>query len=561
MSFFDEVRRRNVHRAALAYLAGMWLLIQIVETLFPVFGLTDAVVRGVVIVLAIGCVPAVILSWVFEWTPQGLMRDADLTAETPRTPTKYLDRAITITLVLAVAYFAGDKFVLDPARDAAEIEAAREEGRVDSVIDAYGDNSIAVLPFINLSSDSEQAYFPDGITEELLNLLARIQGSRVISRSTMFTFKGKENVVTEVAKKLNVMHVLEGSVRKAGNRVRITAQLIDGRTDTHLWSDTFDRTLDDIFAIQDEISARVVAELKLQLLDGPPTAEEIDPHAYELYLQARHIMEGEGRTRERIAEAEEKLQRVFEMEPDFVAGIWELARAIGVGTGAASADGPEEHKGRIRALVDRMVSLAPESSYTNAWQARIARYWEDDLQGWTRHLERAFADDPFNPPVLTRFVARFLLELGRTDEAFYLMRYIVSRDPACQRCLSALAYLSRQAGRHQEGAEYLESTLDWHEPRGEIYWNPGVAWTGENDQAFECLEKFADQQGSGAVGKVKTDLYAKLESDPRWQEFLEKHGQSDEDLSHIEFNPKLPAAVRAALAADINVNDSERGAD
>ena len=237
MSFFDEVRRRNVHRVALFYLAGAWLLIQVVETVFPAFGMTDAGIRTITIIVAIGFVPALILSWFFEWTAQGLVRDASVSEDTPRTPTKYFDRAITVMLVLAVAYFAVDKFVLDPARDAEMAEEIATSVRSEAHVESFGEKSIVVLPFVNMSSDPEQVFFSDGIAEEILNLLAKIKELRVISRSTAFSYRGEANL-SSVAEELNVAYLLEGSVRKAGNKVRVTAQLIEAKTDNHVWSET-----------------------------------------------------------------------------------------------------------------------------------------------------------------------------------------------------------------------------------------------------------------------------------------------------------------------------------
>lgn len=216
MSFLREFRRRNVPQVAIAYLAGAWLLIQVVETLLPIFGQSEDAARPVVILLAIGFIPALILAWVFEWTPEGLRREADVTAATPRASTRGFDRVIIVLLVLAVGYFAVDKFAFGP-------------GSVSTQ-----DRSIVVLPFVNMSSDREQEYFGDGMAEELLNLLSKIDELRVISRSTAWTFKGRDVGVTELRDKLDVSHVLEGSVRKSGDQVRVTAQLIDARTDTHL---------------------------------------------------------------------------------------------------------------------------------------------------------------------------------------------------------------------------------------------------------------------------------------------------------------------------------------
>jgi len=302
VSFFNELKRRNVLRVGAAYAVAAWLLIQVTETIFPLFGFDDTPARIVVIVLAIGVIPVLIFAWAFELTPEGLKKEEDVDRTQSITPHtgKKLDRMIMVVLALGLGYFAFDKFVLNPQREAeqlanleeqktTEVEQARQKGRTEALVESYGDKSIAVLPFVNMSSDVEQEYFSDGISEELLNLLAQIPELRVISRSSAFSFKGKDIKLAQVADELNVAHILEGSVRKAGNKVRITAQLIEARSDTHLWSETYDREQDDIFAIQDEIAATVVAQLKITLLGEAPHVQETDPEAYALFLQARHL--------------------------------------------------------------------------------------------------------------------------------------------------------------------------------------------------------------------------------------------------------------------------------
>ncbi|MCZ6517722.1 MAG: adenylyl cyclase, partial [Gammaproteobacteria bacterium] len=291
MSLYSELKRRNVLRVAIGYLAASWLLIQIVETLFPIFGLADELVRLFVIILVIGFPLILIFSWLYELTPEGLKleKDVDRTVSEAHHTGKRLDRAIIVVLTLALGYFAFDKFVLDPARDAAREETVARQARTDALVESYGENSIAVMPFVNMSDDASNEYFSDGISEELLNLLAKIPQLRVISRSSAFSFKGKDVDIPTLAEQLNVAHVLEGSVRKAGNKVRVTAQLIEARSDTHLWSGTYDRELDDIFAIQDEIAAKVVEQLKITLLGSAPETRKTDPEAYALFLQARYL--------------------------------------------------------------------------------------------------------------------------------------------------------------------------------------------------------------------------------------------------------------------------------
>ena len=611
---FDQLRQRNVHRVALAYLAGAWLLIQVVETLTPDV-LPAGSVRAAFIVVAIGFIPALILAWVFEWTPEGLKREARVPAGTPPPGSRWLDHAIVMTLVIAVGYFALDKFVLDPVRDEERIEAATtdavEEALAGRLLEKYANRSVIVLPFLNMSPDPDQEYFADGISEELLNLLARIEELRVISRSTAWTFKGKDVDVDEVRDRLHVSHILEGSVRKAGNQVRITAQLIDARTDTHLWSETWDRTLEDVFAIQDEISAEVVDQLKLELLAGPPTADEIDPVAYDLYLQGKHLTHSV-RIKESFDEAVELLSRAVELAPEFVPAIFELARAISNSTGGDSPAVAAANKTRVRALVDRMVKLAPDSSYANGWLGLFAEQ-EGDLQAAALYKERAVAGATDSNLYLQQAVAAaFFFQLGRMEEAAALAAYAIDRDPACNSCVNVLAGTFRRAGNHRKGAEQLEKLLEWRDGTPWLFWNLGVswlvagepakaleyfdkappgnremgrmmalhdlgrhdefdaeyaatradpeqhpegiariaAWTQQNNLAFEYLEYAVEKEGPQLAQWVRIDLYEPIKSDPRWQAFLERYGATDDDFAHIRFNPKLPAEVEEALARE-----------
>jgi TolB-like protein len=293
MSLYNELKRRNVLRVGAAYIVAGWLIIQVVETIFPAFGFGDAAIRTVVIVLAIAFIPSLILSWVFEITPEGMKREVDVVRDDSTTyiTGKRLDRIIMVLLAMALGYFAFDKFVLDPVRDDQIVETAHQEGRSEALVESYGDKSIAVLAFVNMSDDAGNEYFSDGISEEILNLLTKIPELRVISRSSAFSFKGKGTQIPEIAKILNVAHILEGSVRKAGNQVRITAQLIDARSDTHLWSETYDRELANIFAVQDEIAGEIASKLQAALVDPAQTAQPTESEeAYDKFLRGWHFI-------------------------------------------------------------------------------------------------------------------------------------------------------------------------------------------------------------------------------------------------------------------------------
>lgn len=607
----DELRRRNVHRVALGYLAGAWLLVQVVDTLTPTF-LPEAVFRVTVIVLAVGFVPALILAWKFEWTPEGLRQEPDVPAQTPRPASRVFDRLITTTLIAAVAYFAVDKFVIDPERDKAAIEAATEQALSGAFIDEFRDRSIVVLPFVNLSSDPEQAYFADGISEELLNLLARIDELRVISRSTSWTFKGKEIDVGEVQRRLDVSHILEGSVRKAGNLIRVTAQLIDARTDTHLWSETYDREFEDIFAIQDEISAAVVNQLKLEMLNGPPAPEEIDPRAYELYLKGRyisHTLDGGPR----VMEALDYLERATEIEPAYLPAVWELANVHkNLYNGPDVGQDRSYHEQQIYAIAERLVAIAPESSYTHYWLALAAD--DDELDKIALHLEQAIAaatDE--NRTDMLRLAAVYLNAVGRHAEAELVAAYVVSRDPACGNCVQTLANALRSQDRHRDAAEIIEAQLEWRALRRSDIWPLGVswlvagepekalayfdqmdipavralgrvlslwslgdqeafekefadfrasyadepegiarvyAWTGDADNAWTWLRKEAERRGGRLpVEYVTTDLYEPIGSDPRIREMIDEGRSEYAVLGKVPFNPEYPPSLQAKVDA------------
>jgi TolB-like protein len=246
MSFFQELKRRNVFRVAVAYIIVAWLLLQVGDTLGPALRLPEWFQSGVAYVLILGFPIAIIFAWAFELTPDGVKREkhVDRTESITHETGQKLNYTIIGLLIAALAYFALDKFVFEHDHEVIETHA--------------GEPSIAVLPFANMSDDASNEFFADGITEELLNLLAKIPELEVTSRTSAFQFKGKETDIPTVARLLGVDHVLEGSVRKSGMKVRITAQLIDADTDKHVWSETYDRELDDIFAIQDEIARKVV---------------------------------------------------------------------------------------------------------------------------------------------------------------------------------------------------------------------------------------------------------------------------------------------------------------
>lgn len=426
MSFLNELKRRNVLRVGAAYVVTAWLIIQVVETIFPIYGFSNAAIRVVVSALAVGAVPVLFLAWAFELTPEGLMRDEDVDrSRSIATDTgKKLDRVIIVVLALGIGYFAFDKFVLSASREAAIAEAAREEGRAAAVLGAYEDRSIAVLPFVDMSPEKNQEYMSDGIAEELLNLLAQIRELRVISRSSSFSFKGENVDIPTVGEKLNASYVLEGSVRLAGEQLRITAQLIDARTDTHIWSSNYDRKLADIFRIQDEIAAAVVEELKIALLDGAPMSTPIDEETYQLVLRARYLW-----YRRAEGDAEKVLeiyQQVVEKLPDYAPAWAGLAGAYWV---AAYWEKIDRDTGRrlAREAAERAVQLDPENANAHVRLGQAYRR-AGETEPMLAEYKRAYELDPNNALVLG-VLAQIQVTPTSLDEAIAMYERAEAVDP------------------------------------------------------------------------------------------------------------------------------------
>ncbi|MBS0569781.1 MAG: hypothetical protein JSS28_04190 [Proteobacteria bacterium] len=329
MNLFAELRRRNVLRMAGLYLVGAWLITQVASTVLPMFGAPDWLPRTIVILLAIGFLPALALAWLFELTPQGLRRDADVPAGESVAPQtgRRLDRAIIVVLVFALGYFAFDKFVLAPRHEQAGSAQAKQAAvTANPSTTKTSDASIAVLPFVNMSADAENGFFSDGVSEEILNSLARIDALRVVGRTSSFQFKGKSEDLRDIGEKLGVANVLEGSVRREGERARITAQLIRASDGIHLWSQTYDRTVKDTLAVQLDIAEQVAGALNVLLDDRQRTrmraagVENVDAFiayqkGWKLYIQAHgdpsiDLLDG-------LRHANAEFDQAIALEPNF----------------------------------------------------------------------------------------------------------------------------------------------------------------------------------------------------------------------------------------------------
>jgi len=317
MSLFEELKRRNVFRVGIAYGVASWLLLQLSDVLAPLLNLPETAQRYVLFALVIGFIPALIFAWAFELTPDGIRKEKDVDRSqsiAPQTGRK-LDRTIIVVLALAVVFLLYKQFGQRPG----EPEQVAAQPAVENISPASTVKSVAVLPFVNMSSDPEQEYFSDGLSEELLNRLAKNNQLHVAARTSAFQFKGQNLDISEIGRQLNVAHVLEGSVRKSGNRLRITAQLIQVDNGYHLWSETYEREIDDVFAIQDDISSAISKALEIELGAETGASGNTQPtqnlEAYNDYLQARFLLAQRGE--ENMLKADELFTRAVALDPEF----------------------------------------------------------------------------------------------------------------------------------------------------------------------------------------------------------------------------------------------------
>jgi TolB-like protein len=276
LSFIEELKRRNVFRVAIAYGVATWLLLQITDVLVPILNLSDSAARLVFLLLVIGFIPALIFAWAFEMTPDGIKKESEIDRDESIAPNtgKKLDRIIIAGLVLVIAGMVVERFFFaeqdDPTETATELNVASAPipaSGEEASSTGSGQQSVAVLPFTSMSSGEDDGYFADGLTEEILNSLAALPELLVTARTSSFHFKDQNLPIQEIATTLGVDHVVEGSVRRSGEQVRITAQLIRAGDGFHLWSNTYDRTLEDVFAVQEDIAARIAETLDVVLND------------------------------------------------------------------------------------------------------------------------------------------------------------------------------------------------------------------------------------------------------------------------------------------------------
>jgi TolB-like protein/Tfp pilus assembly protein PilF len=454
MSLISELKRRNVIRVALLYLVAGWVILQVAELLFDVLKLPDWTSRLVLGLLVLGFPVALIFSWVYELTPEGLKREheVDRNQSITHATARKLDMVVGALLIVAIGMLAFDRYVDRDRTAGATAESRAATAAAPAPLQARtGRASIAVLPFINMSDDKANDYFSDGLSEELLNVLAKVQGLRVIARTSSFAFKGKDATIADVAKTLGVDHVLEGSVRKSGDRVRITAQLIRTADSSHLWSETYDRTLEDVFAIQDEISGEVVDALKVRLLGHNASRAEVggttNARAYEAYLQGLYNL-NKGQQEAALRKALAAFDQAIAEDPTYARAHAGRARALS----QLASNGYEPFDSgfrRAREAAEHAIELEPKLA--EAWLplAYITSAVDLDIPKAQTQFDRALALKPGSAEVQVAYT-NFTLGIGRVDKAIEAGSKAVQLDPIAPRPHTALAAAYYGARRYEE---------------------------------------------------------------------------------------------------------------
>ena len=566
MSIVQELKRHNVFRVAVAYLSGAWLLVEITQTLFPIYGLSDGSVRLVVTLLSIGFPLVLVFSWVYELTPKGLRleKDIDRSAEPTRQTGKNLDRIIIVLLALALGYFAFDKFVLEPQRVVKIAETAARTG-AERALDlqkerVFPDKSIAVLPFTNMSPGIEDEYFSDGLTEELIGALAKVNGLHVTARTSAFAFKGTNRDIRDIGERLNVRTVLEGSVRREQNRVRVTAQLISVENGFHLWSESYDYELNSVLALQETISRAIIGALEIQLTpqdDKPASGNaSVNPEAYELYLKGRYYWArlNTGGFQQSI----EAFQKAIAIDPGYSPPHAGLANAYSF-SGYFGIMPPREAFPLSIMEAEAALALDPQSS-----EALVARgmawliyEWDwdrarDDLTlalelspnsslahwAYAEYLTvvgsslaldsalHALSLDPLSLPIMNLVAFTYLSE-GMFAEAIQLDQEMLAMDPGFAAAHWNLGIIHMLHGRFEEAIEELGLSVEYSSgmPPTLAIQAYAHAYSGDEVTALEILAELEARRESPDLGYVSPVLIACV---------YEGLGRTDEALNLLE---------------------------
>jgi TolB-like protein/Tfp pilus assembly protein PilF len=515
MSLFSELKRRNVFRVGLAYLVSAWIIAQVASLVLSSFKAPDWVIQALLLLLGLGFIVALVISWAYELTPDGLKRDADVTADASMA-NQTAKKLNYITIVAAVAVLG--LFIyqqMSPsttvANDATLITQGTDTNAViDSTKSQTIENSIAVLPFVDMSQAGDQEYFADGISEEILNVIVRIPTLKVAGRTSSFSFKGKNEDLRVIGESLGVNHILEGSVRRSNMTLRITAQLIRSEDGFHLWSETYDREIADIFDIQDEIAQKVADQLVISMGLELKTKEHnrtTDLVVYEDYLQAKQLFVKRGR--ENLDKALALVDHAITRDPNY-APAWTL-KAIILGVYGAYVDYEEALENFIKwdseskYAAEKALELDPNSAEAYLVLGNVYFNSFDFIQAF-QNYNRAIELAPDNPIILDALAQNFL-DVGYFEKSKTMAEKAVGIDPLVAMYRNSLGRANRHLGFDAEANKNFEKSIALDPSLGFGYNNLLYYYfTPETSTQFQAVEarRSAQKIGRNNSGLLQT---------------------------------------------------------
>jgi TolB-like protein/Tfp pilus assembly protein PilF len=486
-----ELRRRNVIRVAGLYLVGAWLLVQVASTVLPMYEAPSWLARSIVTALVIGFIPTLVFAWVFELTPDGLKRDAEvpLDQSIAVTTARRMDRLIMVVLAIALAYFGFDRFVLLPQRQAALLTEATRTGAEQATVKARKAEvlrSIAVLPFDNRSGKADQEYYSDGLTDELTTTLSHLSALKVIARTSAARYKASDKSAAQIGRELGVAALVTGSVLRASGKIRYTAELVAVGTQATLWSESYERDEGDIFALQAEVARAIAASISARLSPDESArlanAKSIDPRAFDEYLRGRALWNQ--RTETSVREALTHFQNATRIAPDFALGFVGVADSYII-LGVHGFEPPRKMMPAAIAAAKHAIELDPAAGEPHSSLGDIHYHYDWDWLASEREHKRALELSPASATAYQWGAEPLLLTSG-ADEAIAFLHRAQELDPLSMIIRAQLGATLAAAGRPEEAISALRDAiaLDPNFLRTRVSLSRLLLATGHKDEAL-----------------------------------------------------------------------------
>ncbi len=538
-NFFSELKRRNVYKVAVAYAVVSWLLIQAASIFLPAFDAPPWVMKIFIIVIIFGFPVALIFSWAFEITPEGIKLESEI--EPSKSIARRTGRKL-VALTIALAVVAAGLFVYQLVR-------SKSDRSGSSTTATIANKSIAVLPFDNLSRDPDNAYFCEGVQDEILTRLAKVADLKVISRTSTQHFKSAPENLPQIAKQLGVMNILEGSVQKAADQVRVNVQLINAMTDAHLWAETYDRKLTDIFSVETEIAKNIAEALQAKLTGSEqksiakaPTA---NPEAYELYLKGRFFWSK--RTGADLHKAIEYFEQAIAKDPNYALAYAGVADSY-VLLSNYSFDSPQQLIPPARAAVKKALELDDSLAEAHASLGLLAQL-QLDLERGNSEFERAIQLKP-NYATAHHWFSLGLASLGRFDNAIAEGKRAVELDPLSLIINADLGWIYFNAHRYAEAERQARKTLDMdsHFFLAHYYLGSALQFQGRLAQAIPEFQKSFELNNDPYSFAAMGQAYARSGQKTEAQKILARVLKVDPLLDDLRGNPRFEALVQKVFS-------------